>query len=562
MHRGMRPVLPTSPKLNLCVFYLGTRSSLLALLYMLYAVATYVGGTECITVGVAVSAQRLAGTAPEGTVCTRERGCWGWVCSTVGCFQFAVRTVSTCRRYIPLAVDRISRPPRAEVLPRIGSITPRAMVARAPTEFLVPFSQLPVLSLWSLLTQPSPQPTPPPKVGSFKSSISSIRGTTGLRPFKSVDTMSIDSGSTLSDSTRLIPEVPTRKGKASAIFTGISAVIKKTRSRSRLRPERLAFTTQIPAPPLPSPTVIPYNPPQPSSPPPPSTVSKRRKGKEKDVPPPVPSKDLEFPLDTNIDNMDGIIDYGLHDSMRNGDPSSPSSAFDSSAHSSGLCSDVSSSQHHQFVQGSSSSSPPSGSSTIFNNPNPFSTASLPRERRRHPSSHLFDSQKIGPKQRPPSSQSVPTLVGRDAKWTAPDSWAVDQAGEENEAPAEYSTSDGEDTLVSPSPSVRSTQPSGKKKRKRQTSSALSRALTNGSVASDRRPSFKFRIYRANNTYHVASIPLSATVGRLIPYLNNKLLFDPEREKHRLYLKERGRGGRVFTGSEQLAHAGVPMQNAS
>ena len=320
-------------------------------------------------------------------------------------------------------------------------------------------------------------------------------------------------------------------------------MIKKTRSRSRLRPERLAFTSQIPAPPLPSPKYIPYNsPPQPSSPPPPT--SKRRRGKEKDGPPPLPSKDIEFPLDTNLENMDGIIDYSLHDSMRAGDPSSPSSAFDSSAHSSGLCSDVSSSHHHHFVHDSSSSTPPSGSSTIFNNPNPFSTTSLPQKRKQHPGSLLLDpQQRIGPKQRAPSSQSVPTLIGRDANWTAPDSWAVDQAGEENDATGEYSTSDGEDTLMSPSPSVRVPSvgsPTSRKKRRKPTPSTLGKPVTNGSF-SDKQPSFKFRIYRANNTYHVASIPLHARVDKLIPYLNNKLLADPEREKHRLYLKERGRG---------------------
>jgi adenylate cyclase len=53
--------------------------------------------------------------------------------------------------------------------------------------------------------------------------------------------------------------------------------------------------------------------------------------------------------------------------------------------------------------------------------------------------------------------------------------------------------------------------------------------------------FKVRIYRANNTYHVASIGLSVTVANLTPVLNNKLLVESERETHRLYLKERGRG---------------------
>ena len=115
---------------------------------------------------------------------------------------------------------------------------------------------------------------------------------------------------------------------------------------------------------------------------------------------------------------------------------------------------------------------------------------------------------------------------------------MEQAGEEHDQLAEYASSDGEDTLATPSPSVRVPQitgvSNGKKKRKK-TPSGL------GRVAPEKRIQYKFRIYRANNTYHVASIALNATVSDLIPYLNSKLLHDPEREKHRLYLKERGRG---------------------
>jgi hypothetical protein len=52
---------------------------------------------------------------------------------------------------------------------------------------------------------------------------------------------------------------------------------------------------------------------------------------------------------------------------------------------------------------------------------------------------------------------------------------------------------------------------------------------------------RVRIYRANGSYHVAPISIHSTVAELTPSLNQKLLPHPERETHKLYLKERGRG---------------------
>ncbi|OCH91705.1 adenylate cyclase-like protein [Obba rivulosa] len=63
--------------------------------------------------------------------------------------------------------------------------------------------------------------------------------------------------------------------------------------------------------------------------------------------------------------------------------------------------------------------------------------------------------------------------------------------------------------------------------------------------------YKIRIHRADNTYHVVSITLDVTVGELTPQLNKKLLLDPERETHKLYLKERGRE-RVLAQTEHPA----------
>ncbi|KAF7790733.1 hypothetical protein EIP86_001689 [Pleurotus ostreatoroseus] len=363
------------------------------------------------------------------------------------------------------------------------------------------------------------QPTPPPKLPTFKPSLPNL----SLRAPS--ETGSIDSTSTYVESTQNARDT-VRKSK-STVFGRVGNMLKKTRSRSRLRPDRLQLSSQDPVPPLPSPTVIPYNPP--ATPPLlPTPGGKWRKGKEKSVPPPLPTKDPEISLDTNIDNMEGIINT----TIQIGDPSSPSSAF---THSSGLNSDVSSSHHWHPQQGSSSSSPPSGSSAVFSNP--FLPTQGAPKRKHH--NKAFDYRRIGPKQQLPGSQSTPTMIGREGSpgWKPPPSWAVDlQDDEEGESVPAYSSSDSEDGQMSPNPTMKVGHPIGstpvKKRRKKQ--------------------QFKFRIYRANNTYHVASIALNATVAALIPYLNGKLLLDPEREKHTLYLKERGRE-RILASTEKPAN---------
>ncbi|EPQ57151.1 adenylate cyclase-like protein [Gloeophyllum trabeum ATCC 11539] len=63
--------------------------------------------------------------------------------------------------------------------------------------------------------------------------------------------------------------------------------------------------------------------------------------------------------------------------------------------------------------------------------------------------------------------------------------------------------------------------------------------------------YKIRVYRPNSTYHIVTIGLSVAVSELYPVLNEKLLLDPERETHRLYLKERGRE-RVLAQTERPA----------
>ena len=100
---------------------------------------------------------------------------------------------------------------------------------------------------------------------------------------------------------------------------------------------------------MPSPDYIPYH--QPSSPPAHSAKPSKRRP---DVPPPVPSKDTEYALDKNLDDMEGIVDlnkhYELNSGLYEGVPESPSSGFESSVASSAFSSDFSAQQHAQQRQ--------------------------------------------------------------------------------------------------------------------------------------------------------------------------------------------------------------------
>ncbi len=225
-------------------------------------------------------------------------------------------------------------------------------------------------------------------------------------------------------------------------------------------------------------------------------------------PPPLPPKESLFALDTNLNEMDGIVDMSVLPTT-SVDSSSPGSGFESSYHSS---SDVSSMQF-----GSTSTSHHS----LFSNP--FLPSS--QSKRLAPGQVIFDGRKISPKARPPVAVQ-PVLDTDSPSWTAPESWAVEKEGED--AAAAYSSSDE---------SARGK--AGRKRRKRPPGGKLL---------------YKVRIYRANNSYHVVSCDLNVTVAQLTPQLNKKLLLDPGVEPHRLHLKERGRGtrfGKVQVGCQLI-----------
>jgi adenylate cyclase len=197
-----------------------------------------------------------------------------------------------------------------------------------------------------------------------------------------------------------------------------------------------------------------------------------------------------FRLDTNLDEMDGIVNLNRNRGM---DSSSMSSGVESSHFS-----------DHGF---SSFASPPTFSDPFLPN------AKIPKCQRSAP--------KISPNSTLPDINIVKVDEESGPSWTAPESWAVDKEGGDKQEP-EYSSSDEDSSAIS------------KRKSRRRTNTRL---VTKSVLFS--KP-FKIRIYRANNTYHVVSIGLSVTVADLTSQLPKRLLLDTERETHRLYLKERGR----------------------
>ncbi len=217
--------------------------------------------------------------------------------------------------------------------------------------------------------------------------------------------------------------------------------------------------------------------------------------------------------------MDGIVDLKtvpeIPSDAHNGEISSPSSG----THSSSLSSDVSSTYRNRP---SIRARLPSSSHGVFRDP----FAPAPPNSKRKAGPPAYDGRKISPKTRP--------LSGDSQLWKAPESWAVEPGNEDFGNAQEPTSTDDEDMLLTEGdPLVECPDVAKKKNLRKRRRSSLGKTIN--------KPTYKFRIYRADSTYHVASIELSATVKQLMKYLNNKLLLDPDRETHRLYLKERGRG---------------------
>src|SRR5262249_24875521 len=121
-------------------------------------------------------------------------------------------------------------------------------------------------------------------------------------------------------------------------------------------------------------------------------------------------------------------------------------------------------------------------------------------------------------------------------WTAPESWAVDKDDDATEEPVYSSSEDSHSGFVL-------STVTHKRRSRRKTTTTPKPIKTNHSA--DEKP-YAIRIYKADHTYHVVSIPSSVTVGELTPLMNQKLLSFSDRELHKLHLKERGRGEHYLT----------------
>lgn len=358
-----------------------------------------------------------------------------------------------------------------------------------------------------------------------------------------------------------------RKVKSS-VFSGL---LKKSRSKSGLRAD--SASAEHPSlhapPPLPD-THASFLPiPGPSTKPAmtpafPAVLKKRGKRDKHSAPAPLTpspkSMEDEFTLDTNLESMDGIVDMRLH-SLSN-DPSSPSSGYQSSSH--GHISDQSS-----FYQ---SYNPPLSSVEFIN---PFLPTRTVDKRKAIISPKGFG--KIAPTTKLPPNLSIrhsghmtgrlpsgPNGTGEPGSptgmhvetWIPPESWAVEKVGEDA---AEGESSSSEDSISGGVTGRRiavngdhpphsgiahfsngahlhpTNTPSHKSRKKHKT----------GKTRPTPEKPFQIRIYRANNTFHIATLTPHVNVANLTPALNEKLLLGADVETHRLYLKERGRGRSFF-----------------
>lgn len=419
------------------------------------------------------------------------------------------------------------------------------------------------------------QPTPPPKQGKFgfshkpsfssfviprqgsisnlrQGSVSSLRqgstsnlrqGSTTNLPFRGrpSDTNSIAESYNSGQSDITIIGNPPGPKRIKSIANLFPRHIIGKRSQSRLGQE--ADRSYEPPPPMPyldpsaSYTSSSFSTFASASPPSTSSIRQgKRKGKQKasNIPPPLPPKDDELTLDTNLESMEGIIDLTARPSSSN-DPmsSSPTSGFDSSFPSSA------------FSHGGSDSNHPSSTSpttSMFSNPFPPPSTVAKKPRPPRPVPFMYD--KVSPMTQAPPGMPImkpfDLLDSTAASWEAPESWAVERDGEDPAEPPDYSSSEesvgggpGRPTSIGPANGIKKNKQHRQSVRPKPPPKTTKQSLSN--------KAFKVRIYRANNTYHVASIGLTVTVADLTPVLNAKLLLDSARETHRLYLKERGRG---------------------
>lgn len=239
----------------------------------------------------------------------------------------------------------------------------------------------------------------------------------------------------------------------------------------------------------------------------------------------------ELTLDINLDSMEGIIDptYAATGIPPNFDPSSPTSAFDSSSQSYSHSHSDHSSFRYQHTVGPSS---PHISSADFSNPFLPGSASDLRKAALPPG----DFRKASPKTLLPplnygaSPYPRSSLHGSDSpSWTPPQSWAVHRDGVDKEEGYYTSSDDG----IECQKRGGSDDPARPSKSRRVKVSA-------GRTPFKTDQPLKLRIYRPNGKYHVVTTNYQVEVSSLLPALKERLGL-PDRETYRLYLREHSRG---------------------
>ena len=154
-----------------------------------------------------------------------------------------------------------------------------------------------------------------------------------------------------------------------------------------------------------------------------------------------------------------------------------------------------------------------------------------------------DMRKVSPKTVSPKNNAERNGDGDqtngevDPGWAAPESWAV-QKGHRREDNADSNVEEGIAVVGAKQPNTNRSVKDGDNTTQRQPLRRGHKPLI-PLVHDDK--IYRIRIHRANDSYHVAPIPLQSTVAELTPLLDQKLLLKEGLETHRLYLKERGRG---------------------
>jgi adenylate cyclase len=306
-----------------------------------------------------------------------------------------------------------------------------------------------------------------------------------------------------------------------------------------------------PVPPLPEQKISPFF--NITLPGPPISVKKDKRAKTKKgseemtalCPPPQTNdfdcqweKELKGPI--NVDDMNGIINLSVATAGSNGfaSCSSPSSAFDSSQ----------SYSDHSFH------SPNFLLPSEFSDP--FSSTPVQEKRKGIIPSH-GDYRKVSPKTLSPpyglngvNPSSSTTLVSGPGgpTWVPPESWAVNDPYNPSGNPelSEAPDSGSDDNLHN----IPASLVNGRRKtigydvpksRKGKQPNAVEHRITFKVKQPPPDFSYRMKIYRQDNSYHVVAIKLQSTVSELNAKLARKLLSANDRVQHNLYLKERGQG---------------------